>query len=265
MNKSKLKAIIGAVGIAVMTSTAALAPCVYAVGENEISQTISAEDIPEAETENGPTEDEVTNENARSAENEADAATDEDDATDEAESSGQSGETLYDTSVMNSEDAVVVTFNMDVPSDVTDPCIVTFSESDSYQEYYVEAYKTAGYTAVARIEPGTYIITGGGPTTDNIGAYDVMEKGYFTVSTDGTGDKVVNVVIRSKGDVLLGNTEPSEGFGETAETTDTATEADTSAQTNHTLLYIVIAIICAIIGAVAGIFGVKWLQKQELH
>lgn len=226
-----------AVFLATAAATLGMIVPVYATGEESATQTIG--DVVSEETSDA--DDQTSEESAEG-------------------SSGQPGDTVYDTSSMEGR-SVAVTFNLDVPSDVTTPCVVSFIESESYKEYYVQAYKTADYSVTEYIAPGTYIITDGGPIDDNISAYGVVDKSYFTVSDDD-GAITVGVVIRSKGDILRGDAGASTESA--AEETTTAEETVETEKPDYTLWYILAALFFLAIGAGAGIIGMKYLQSQEL-
>lgn len=252
MTAARIRRLAAAAGMSVMIAGTTLAPCVYAAPEEE---TVTESEA--ADTESTETDAEQSDDAEPVSINTGDAADTEDETSD-----GQVGDTIYSAGDMDRGDnAVAVTFNIDVPSDVTYPCIVTFSESESYEEYYVTAYKTAGYATTVYLDPGTYIITDGYPENDNISAYTVVNKDYFTVEENSTDEMVVNVTIRSKGDILRGDTGSTEEIETTA--TDTSTQSGTSQEKNYTIYYIIAAIVFIAIGVVIGVAGLKYLQKND--
>lgn len=273
MRSRKAKSLILTAGMWAMTAGMITQPFVYAENETALVQDASEEDIPEAEVENGPTDDEVTNENARTPGTEAaDENTNTSDtdsegetvelgnAEDEEGSQGQTGATIYSVGDMDRTNAVAVTFNLDVPEDMVYPCIVTFTESESYTEYYIEAYKTAGYSTTAYLEPGTYLITDGYPTNDNVSAYTVVDKSYFTVS-EGE-NMTVNVTIRSKGDILRGDRGNASDEQTSAEDTAVTNSTQTEEKDNR-ILYIIAAAVFMSLGIAIGVFGIKYFEKSE--
>lgn len=268
MAGNRLKSLAVAAGLWTVVAGTVLQPCVYAAGETENAVESVWETIPEAEIENGPAEDEVTNENTRSAgldDADEQAVTEmaETGSTEDNEAeAGQPGYTVYSAGEMDrTGDAVAVTFRMDVPEDMTYPCIVTFTESESYTEYYVEAYKTAGYVTTAYLEPGTYLITDGYPTNDNVSAYSVVDKTYFTVEKD-SDSMTVNVVIRSKGDIIRGDTGNTvTGVEEAA--AETVTQTGTEQKKDYTMLYIMAAVIFMTLGIFIGVVGIRYFDKAE--
>lgn len=177
------------------------------------------------------------------------------------ETTGQAGDTVYAVEDMDGDRTVAVTFVMDVPSDVSTPCVVSFVESESYIEYYVEAYRSANYTVTQYMAPGTYIITDGGPIDDNTSSYSVLDKSYFTVSEDGDGDSVVRVTIRSKGDTLRGDTGSTEDDEETSEVT--AAE-ETTEEKDYRWLYVLAAVLCMLFGGTVTYLGLKYFKSQEI-
>lgn len=168
-----------------------------------------------------------------------------------------------------------VTFNIAVPDGMVEPCIITFIENDSYQEYYIEAYVANGYRTIKKIPAGTYVITGGGPENDYAGNYTTIgSTTYFTVTSGG--QTVVNTSVESRADIVNGNT-PQYREPTTESAVETVTESTTEAATESTTeeaqteqVKPAVSPITAIIGAslivlaliLGGIF-LYWSKKQD--
>lgn len=199
------------------------------------------------------------------AENAADITTQENEISSENSSEESSiieeGDNIKSVSEQEGDRTGVVTFVMDVPSSVTDPCVVLFTDVDSYEEYYAKAYKSAGYKVTANLEPGTYMVTDGYPVGDNVSAYSVQDKGYFVVEEGGQQE--VDITIRSKGDIIRQAAEKEEiTVSATANTEQEETEMPENTSVNRKY-YAVMAIILLVLGT-ALIFGFyKFLKKKE--
>jgi len=223
-----------------------------------------------------------TNENAGENDTQSNAAENESTASETAsetatEPIGDVGDTIEPAESIadNGQGYGTVTFNIAVPDGMVEPCIITFIENDSYQEYYIEAYVANGYRTIKKIPAGTYVITGGGPENDYAGNYTTIgSTTYFTVTSGG--QTVVNTSVESRADIVNGNTpqyrEPTtESAVETVteSTTEAATESTTEeAQTEQAKP--AVSPITAIIGAslivlaliLGGIF-LYWSKKQD--
>lgn len=172
------------------------------------------------------------------------------------------GDNVMDVSEQTGKRTGAVTFVMDVPSDVTDPCVVLFTEADSYEEYYAEAFKSAGYTVTAYLEPGTYMVTDGYPVGDNISAYSVQDKGYFIVE-EGSQQEV-DITIRSKGDVIreAASKEEVQNAGNTS-TEDQPQEQEAAPAKDMRKYYAIAAAVLLTSGAVFMIILYKVLKKER--
>lgn len=200
------------------------------------------------------------------AENSSEALTQEEETATENSSEEstviEEGDNIKSVSEQEGDRTGVVTFVMDVPSSVTDPCIVLFTSIDSYEEYYVEAYKSAGYKVTANLEPGTYMITEGYPIGDNVSAYSVQDKGYFIVEEGGQQE--VDVTIRSKGDIIRQVAEKAEEENSEAASTE-AKKVEIAAEKEPTSrkYYAVMAIIFIAVGTGLIVALYKILKKKE--
>lgn len=267
MIRKRIRHVLASAGMCAAIAGSAVSPCVFAIEmpieteEDSSEETVTAGweaipdaaevDIDEIEEDDGETVE------FKAAGESAEGTTEEDT---EIADEGQPGNTVYSVGNMNRTNAVSVIFNLDVPDDMVTPCIVTFVESETYTEYYIEAYNTAGYQTTAYLEPGTYLITDGYPTNDNISAYTVVDKSYFTVE-EGK-NMSVNVTIRSKGDILRGD------LGSTEEASEEELSAETEGiqpeeKKSNVLLYLFAAVAFTTIGVGIGVFGLKYLEKTE--
>lgn len=180
----------------------------------------------------------------------------------EAETVIPEGDNIKAISEQEGDRTGVVTFVMDVPSEVTDPCIITFTSADSYEEYYAEAFKSAGYTVTANLKPGTYMITDGYPIGDNVSAYSVRDKGYFIVEEGGQQE--VDVTIRSKGDIIRQTAEKKELDASDAASTETQdTPEEAVKKPENRKYYAVMAAVLLAIGTGLIITLYKVLKKKE--
>lgn len=191
----------------------------------------------------------------------AGAATSEDSASGEP-TVIEEGDNIKDVSEQTGDRTGVVTFVMDVPSDVSDPCVVLFTEVDSYDEYYAEAFKSADYTVTAYLEPGTYMVTDGYPIGDNVSAYSVQDKGYFVVEEGGQQE--VDITIRSKGDVIreAANKEELQAASE-ASTEEEKAPAEVQPQKDMRKYYAIAAVVLLTLGTLFMVVLYKVLKKQR--
>lgn len=173
----------------------------------------------------------------------------------------EEGDNIKSISEQEGDRTGVVTFVMDVPSTVTDPCVILFTSVDSYEEYYAKAYKSAGYKVTAYLEPGTYMITDGYPVGDNVSAYSVQDKGYFIVEEGGQQE--VDVTIRSKGDIIRQAAEKEVETSTAVTTEEQETEEIVEKEPLSRKYYAVMAIILLTLGT-GLIYGLyKVLKKKE--
>ena len=93
-----------------------------------------------------------------------------------------------------------VTFVLDTPEEITEPCIIKFTESESYQEYYAEALKSNNYTVTLKLPEGTYLITSAGPDDDYAGIYRPVEQNASFSVERGTQSEV-DLTIRSQTEI----------------------------------------------------------------
>lgn len=223
-----------------------------------------------------------TNENAEENDTQSNAAENESTASETAsetatEPIGDVGDTIEPAESIadNGQGYGTVTFNIAVPDGMVEPCIITFIENDSYQEYYIEAYVANGYRTIKKIPAGTYVITGGGPENDYAGNYTTIgSTTYFTVTSGG--QTVVNTSVESRADIVNGNT-PQYREPTTESAVETVTESTTEAATESTTEEAqieqakpAVSPITAIIGAslivlaliLGGIF-LYWSKKQD--
>lgn len=191
----------------------------------------------------------------------AGAATSEDSASGET-TAIEEGDNIKDVSEQTGDRTGVVTFVMDVPSDVSDPCVVLFTEVDSYDEYYAEAFKSADYIVTAYLEPGTYMVTDGYPIGDNVSAYSVQDKGYFVVEEGGQQE--VDITIRSKGDVIreAANKEELQAASE-ASTEEEKAPAEVQPQKDMRKYYAIAAVVLLTLGTLFMVVLYKVLKKQR--
>lgn len=232
-------------------------PSENVITESEMEEVTADEDGLEVVSETSPEEvSGASSEISEDSDSDTDLSSASENESDD-EITGQAGDTIYDVSDLATEDSVPVTFKMNVPTSVTDPCIVSFVDVVSFIEYYVEAYRSADYTVTVYMKPGTYSITDGYPTSDNIGAYSVRDKSSFIVSEDDVNVSV-SVTIRSKGDLLAeaGTADTEEEVVEEVTTEEESVEEEK----DYTLLYLVLAAIC--LGSAAVIMTV-WLKVSE--
>lgn len=174
----------------------------------------------------------------------------------------EEGDNIKSISEQEGDRTGVVTFVMDVPSTVTDPCVVLFTSVDSYEEYYAKAYKSAGYKVTAYLEPGTYMVTDGYPIGDNVSAYSVQDKGYFIVEEGGQQE--VDVTIRSKGDIIRQAAEKESESSTAVSTEEQKTEEVAEKMPVNRKYYAVMAVILLAVGT-GLIYGLhKFLKKKEM-
>ena len=93
-----------------------------------------------------------------------------------------------------------VIFVLDTPEEITEPCIIKFTESESYQEYYAEALKSNNYTVTLKLPEGTYLITSAGPDDDYAGIYRPVEQNASFSVERGTQSEV-DLTIRSQTEI----------------------------------------------------------------
>lgn len=191
----------------------------------------------------------------------AGAATSDDSASGET-TAIEEGDNIKDVSEQTGDRTGVVTFVMDVPSDVSDPCVVLFTEVDSYDEYYAEAFKSADYTVTAYLKPGAYMVTDGYPIGDNVSAYSVQDKGYFVVEEGGQQE--VDITIRSKGDVIreAANKEELQAASE-ASTEEENAPAEVQPQKDMRKYYDIAAVVLLTLGTLFMVVLYKVLKKQR--
>ena len=178
-----------------------------------------------------------------------------------------SGDNIKSVEEQEGERTGAVTFQMNVPSNFTEPIYVTFVEIDSYEEYYVKAYNSAGYKTTVYLEPGTYMITDGYPINDNTSSYSVQDAPYFIVEEDST-PQTVTVTIKSKGDIikeLLNEKNDEETATDDVDNTeeDSGITLDQKEKNGHRKLYAILAAILFTVGGIGAWLLVKFLKKTS--
>lgn len=113
---------------------------------------------------------------------------------------GDAGETVIPYQQMPGGHYGQVAFVLDVPEEITEPCIIQFTESESYQEYYAEALKSNNYTVTLKLPQGTYLISSAGPEDDYAEIYSTVEQNQsFTVERGA--QSTVDLTIRSQTEI----------------------------------------------------------------
>ena len=228
--------------------------------QNSSFENAEDENIEEPETNSAETTDTGTSTEDDSS-NVSDSSTENE--TDETDS----GDNIKSVEEQDGERTGAVTFQMNVPSNFTEPIYVTFVEIDSYEEYYVKAYNSAGYKTTVYLEPGTYMITDGYPINDNTSSYSVQDAPYFIVEEDPT-PQTVTVAIKSKGDIikeLLNEKNDEETTTDDIEDTEEDNEITLTQEEKkeNRKLYAILAAILFAAGGIGGWLLVKFLKKTS--
>lgn len=228
--------------------------------QNSPFENAEDENIEEAETNSTETTDTSTSTEDASSDISDSAIENEIDKTD-------SGDNIKSVEEQEGERTGAVTFQMNVPSNFTEPIYVTFVEIDSYEEYYVKAYNSAEYKTTVYLEPGTYMITDGYPINDNTSSYSVQDAPYFIVEEDST-PQTVTVTIKSKGDIikeLLNEKNDEETATDDVDNTeeDSGITLDQKEKNGNRKLYAILAAILFTVGGIGAWLLVKFLKKTS--
>ncbi len=152
-----------------------------------------------------------------------------------------------------------VTFVLDTPEEITEPCIIKFTESESYQEYYAEALKSNNYTVTLKLPEGTYLITSAGPDDDYAEIYRPAEQNASFKVERGTKSRV-DLTIRSQTEIYHSTVKDTKKAVENQET-EVNKPDNPQHETGHGAVAAGLVLLC--IGIIAAFIAWKMAIKHD--
>lgn len=152
-----------------------------------------------------------------------------------------------------------VTFVLGTPEEITEPCIIKFTESESYQEYYAEAFKSDNYAATLKLPEGTYLITSAGPDDDYAGIYRPAEQNASFKVERGTQTEV-DLTIRSQTEIYHSTVKDTKKAVENQKTESPKPDHSQS-ETEHGAMIAGLVLLCT--GIIAAFIAWKMAMKHD--